>query len=111
MNTLEKIFDVLVKNVGYTVVLIVAIILFAYFSDGLIPGAITALSALTAYSCIVMLYKEYKKEPKVKAAPAKAADAVKTDSVKKPAAKPAAKKATQKKTVAAKKPATKKKSK
>ena len=63
MQTLEKILSTLVKNLGYTIVLVLAIILFAIFSDGLISGAITALSALIAYACIVALYREFKKTP------------------------------------------------
>ncbi len=60
MKTLEKILSVLVKNLGYTVLLILSIILFAIFSDGLISGIITALSALLAYACIMALYTEFK---------------------------------------------------
>ena len=72
MKTLEKILSVLVKNLGYTVVLVLAIILFAMFSDGLISGIITALSALLAYACIMALYNEFKKEPASKSSkPAK----------------------------------------
>lgn len=63
MNTLEKILSVLAKNLGYTVVLVLAIVLFAVFSDGLISGIITAISALLAYTCIVALYNEFKKMP------------------------------------------------
>jgi hypothetical protein len=65
MKTLEKILSTLVKNLGYTIVLVLAIILFAIFSDGLISGVITALSALIAYACIMALYGEFKK-PSVK---------------------------------------------
>ena len=61
MKTLEKILSTLVKNLGYTIVLVLAIILFAIFSDGLICGVITALSALIAYACIMALYGEFKK--------------------------------------------------
>ena len=63
MNTLERILGTLVKNLGYTVVLVLAIILFAIFSDGLVSGIITAISALLAYACIVALYREFKKLP------------------------------------------------
>ena len=63
MQTLEKILSTLVKNLGYTIVLVLAIILFAIFSDGLISGAITAISALIAYACIVALFREFKKAP------------------------------------------------
>lgn len=63
MKTLEKILSVLAKNLGYTVVLVLAIILFAMFSDGLISGIITAFSALLGYACIMALYTEYKRTP------------------------------------------------
>ena len=63
----EKLLNVLSKNLGYTVVLVAAILLFAVFSDGLIAGLITAVSALLAYTCIVALYKEYKALPVKKA--------------------------------------------
>ena len=62
MNTFERTLGVFGKNLGYTIVLIIAIIFFAFFSDGLIYGLITAFSAVVAYTCIVMLYKEFKKE-------------------------------------------------
>lgn len=68
MNTAEKILNVLAKNLGYTVVLGIAIILFAIFSDGLISGIITALSAVIGYTCVVMLYKEFAKAPAPKPA-------------------------------------------
>ena len=57
----EKLLNVLAKNLGYTVVLVAAIILFVVFSGGLISGLITAVSALLAYTCIMALYAEYKK--------------------------------------------------
>ncbi len=66
----EKLLNVLAKNLGYTVVLVAAIILFVVFSGGLISGLITAVSALLAYTCIMALYAEYKKAP-AKKAPAK----------------------------------------
>ncbi len=68
---MEKIINTLSKNLGYTVVLVVTIILFAYFSNGLIPGAITALSALVGYACALQLVREYKREVSAKPAPAK----------------------------------------
>ena len=61
MKTLERILATLVRNLGYTIVLVLAIILFAMFSDGLISGVITAISALLGYACIMALYGEYKK--------------------------------------------------
>jgi len=60
MNAFEKILNVLAKNLGYTLVLVAAIILFGVFSGGLLAGLITAGSALVAYACIEMLYKEYR---------------------------------------------------
>ena len=61
MKSFEKLLNVLSKNLGYTVVLVAAIILFAIFSDGLISGLITALSALLVYTCVVALAREYRK--------------------------------------------------
>lgn len=55
----ERILNVLSKNLGYTVVLAVALLLFAVFSDGLVAGLITAVSALLVYTCIQALYREY----------------------------------------------------
>jgi len=69
MKTFEKILNVLAKNLGYTVVLVAAIILFSIFSDGLISGLITAGSALIGYTCIEMLYKQFKTESTPKDAP------------------------------------------
>ena len=60
MNTFEKILNVFGKNLGYTIVLVVAMIFFAYFSDGLIPGLITAFSALVAYVCGAALYRAFR---------------------------------------------------
>ncbi len=60
MNTFEKILNVLAKNLGYTIVLAIAITLFACFSGGLLRGLITAGSALIGYVCIEILYKEFK---------------------------------------------------
>ncbi|MDW2958490.1 MAG: hypothetical protein R8M37_01615 [Alphaproteobacteria bacterium] len=67
----DKLLNVLSKNLGYTIVMVAAIILFVIFSGGLISGLITAISALLAYTCGVALYKEYQKEPVKKATPAK----------------------------------------
>ena len=66
MKTFEKILTTLTRNLGYTIVLVLAIVLFAIFSDGLIPGIITAVSALVGYTCVDMLYKEFKKMPGTK---------------------------------------------
>ena len=64
MNTFEKILKVLAKNLGITIVLILSIVLFAWFSNGLISGLITAASALLAFTSAEMLYKEFKKTSK-----------------------------------------------
>lgn len=88
----EKILSVFGKNLSYTIVLAIAIIFFAYFSDGLIPGIMTAISALVAYTCVVMLYKEFKNE-----FAAKKTVAVKEAAVKKAPAKKKATKKTSKK--------------
>lgn len=63
MNTFEKILNVMAKNLGYTVVLVAAIVLFAVFSGGLLRGLITAGSAVIAFTCINLLYKEFQKSP------------------------------------------------
>lgn len=96
MNSFEKFLNVLSKNLGYTVVLVAAIILFAVFSDGLLNGIITALSAVIGYTCVVMLYKEYKK------ASATASKTAAQPATQKPAQKPAAKKPTVKKSTSKK---------
>ncbi len=62
MNFFEKLGRVLMKNIAYTAILVVAFILFLYFAEGnLIGGILTALSALVVYVCIALLYQEYKK--------------------------------------------------
>lgn len=60
MEVINKLITVLARNLGLTIVLIAAIILFAIFSDGLLAGLITALSALIAYTCCELLYRSYK---------------------------------------------------
>ena len=64
MTFFEKLGKVLTKNVGYTIMLVVAFIFFLYFAEGdLIAGLLTALSALVVYICVVFLYQEYQKMP------------------------------------------------
>lgn len=67
----DKLLSVLSKNMGYTAVLVVSILLFAVFSDGLVAGLITAISALLMYTCFVALYKEYKATPAKKSTTSK----------------------------------------
>ena len=72
MNFLKKLGDVLVKNMAYTVVFVLAFIFFLYFSGGdIIGGVLTALSALVAYIAASLLYVEYKKAPAAKKVVAK----------------------------------------
>lgn len=72
MESIKKFIGVMVANLGLTIVLFAAIILFAVFSDGLLAGLITALSALIAYTCSELLYREYRAAPKSAAKPARA---------------------------------------
>lgn len=60
MESIKKFINVMIANLGLTIVLFAAIILFAVFSDGLLAGLITALSALIAYTCCELLYREYR---------------------------------------------------
>ena len=60
MKTFEKFLKVITNNLLYAIVLIIAIALFAIFSNGILAGLITAASALIAYVCIDKLYKEFK---------------------------------------------------
>ena len=70
MNFFEKLGKVLLDNIAYTVILVIALILFLYFAEGdLIAGILTALSALVVYVCVLLLYQEYKKLPAGKKAP------------------------------------------
>ena len=62
MNTLKKWLDVMAKNIGITLVLILAIIFFIWSCNGrLLAGLITAFAALIVYISASMLYHEYKK--------------------------------------------------
>ena len=87
MNTFERIMNVFGKNLGYTIVLIVAVIFFAYFSDGLIPGLLTAFSALVAYICGAALYRKFKEEFAHKTVSAKKKKAAEPKSDKKKTSK------------------------
>ena len=62
MTFFEKLGRVFMKNIVWTVILIVAFIFFLYFAKGdLIGGILTAVSALVVYVAVVVLYQEYKK--------------------------------------------------
>ena len=79
MKFFEKLGKLLVNNIAYTIILVVALIFFLYFAGGdLIAGILTAVSALVVYVAITLLYQEYKKMPATKSA---------TKATKKPAKK------------------------
>lgn len=64
MKFFEKLGKLLVNNIAYTIILVVALIFFLYFAGGdLIAGILTAVSALVVYVAITLLYQEYKKMP------------------------------------------------
>ncbi|MCQ2562766.1 MAG: hypothetical protein MJ158_04100 [Alphaproteobacteria bacterium] len=60
MKFIKNLMKVLSKNMGYTILLCVAVLLFVIFSGGLLPGIITAITVLIAYICIEHLYIAYK---------------------------------------------------
>ena len=70
----DRLLNVLAKNLGITIVLVVAAILFFYFSEGLIEGLIAAVAAVFAFTCVMLLYKEYKTTPVQKVKTTKSAD-------------------------------------
>ena len=89
MNFFDKLGKVLTNNLAYTIILIVALVLFLYFAEGdLIAGVLTALSALVVYVCVTLLYGEYEKMPAQKKAttvkPVKKAPVKKTAAKAKP---------------------------
>lgn len=63
MKFLEKLGKVLLNNIAYTIILVVALICFFYFSRDLIAGLFTVISALIIYMCVENLYHAYKKAP------------------------------------------------
>lgn len=73
MNFFKKLGNVLMKNMAYTIVFVIAFIFFLYFAGGdIIGGILTALSALVAYISATLIYQEFKHTPKsVAAKPAK----------------------------------------
>ena len=67
MKTLKKMIDVMAKNIGITLVLILALIFFVWSCEGhLLSGLITAFAALIVYISASMLYHEFKKPSKSK---------------------------------------------
>lgn len=70
----EKLLNVFAKNLGYTIIMAIALVVFLIASEGhLIAGLITAVSGLLVYTCGVALYKEYKLESAKKSVPVKKA--------------------------------------
>lgn len=68
MKFFEKLGKVLMNNIVYTIVLVVALVCFFYFSKDLIAGLFTVISALVIYMCIGNLYNAYKSVPAGKSA-------------------------------------------
>jgi 4-hydroxybenzoate polyprenyltransferase len=69
MNTLKKIF--LGNNLGLTIVMVLAIVLFIWATGGhIINGAIITFAAIMVVACAYILYKEYKSSPKPSSTPA-----------------------------------------
>lgn len=67
MKTLKKLMDVMAKNIGITLVLIMAIIFFVWSCQGrLLSGLITAFAALIVYIAASMLYHEFNKPSRSK---------------------------------------------
>ena len=67
MDGLKKLINVLAKNIGITLVFVVALIFFIWSCQGrLLSGLITAFAALIIYMSASMLYHEFKKSPKSK---------------------------------------------
>ena len=64
MSGFQKLGYVLGKNIGFTVVLAICIVLFLYFSRmNIIEGAIVAVSAMIGYVCARALVLAYKNAP------------------------------------------------
>lgn len=59
MTFSEKISKLFSQNLGLIIVFIIAIIIFAVFSKGLLAGLLSAFSAFIGYVCINVLYHEY----------------------------------------------------
>lgn len=78
MKFFERLGKTLVNNMIYTIVLIVALICFFYFSRDLIAGLFTVVSALVIYMCVDMLYHAYKNTSSGKMLAKKKAPAKKT---------------------------------
>jgi len=67
MKTLKKLIDVMAKNIGITLVLILAIMFFIWSCRwNLFRGLITAFAALIVYIAASMLYHEFKKPSRSK---------------------------------------------
>jgi len=78
MKFFEKLGKVLMNNIAYTIVLVVALVCFFYFSKDLIAGLFTVISALVIYMCIGTLYNAYKNTSAGKMLAKKKAPAKKT---------------------------------
>lgn len=56
---MERFVKVLVEDFMYLILALVAVMLFAWFSDGLLYGLISAISAMIAYVCISKIWKDF----------------------------------------------------
>ncbi len=56
---MERFVKVLVENFMYLILALISIMLFAWFSDGLIYGLISAISAMISYICIAKIWKDF----------------------------------------------------
>ena len=89
----DKLLYTMRKNLAYTIVMIIAIIFFCAFSDGLLSGLIAAAAAVIAFACGALLYGEYKQAPTIVKATQKKSAAKKSAPAKKATGKkPAAQK-------------------
>ena len=66
MKFFNKLGKVFANNIVCTIVLIVALVCFFYFSRDLIAGLFTVVSALVIYICVGMLVQAYKNISAVK---------------------------------------------
>lgn len=84
MNFLQKLKTVFLKNMGYTIVLVAAIVLFVWGCRiDIIRGAITAVAALIAFWMGRILYLSYQNMPNDVTAPVKKTTGAKPRTTKK----------------------------
>lgn len=67
----NKLLTTMSKNLGYTIIMVIATVFFFYFLEYLIPGVIAAAAAVIIYACGSVLCREYRLLPDVKKTVAK----------------------------------------